>query len=270
LPAIDPLAEPSALSRNLIDAVREAGALALDMFGRELKTWTKNGTSPVCEADIAVDRLLRERLAAAAPDYGWRSEESGDDPDRLAARRVWIVDPIDGTRAYIGGIPDWSIAVALVDDDRPLLGVIFAPTEQALFMAVAGGGASLNGTAIRASEGSKLEGARVAGPRRHLEQLAAVVPGIETVPKIHSLALRLARVAQGALDVAFAGRSSNDWDLAAADLLVHEAGGALTDIGGRILTYNRADPAHEALVAAGRNRHRALLGLVETRKREFA
>ena len=270
MPAIDPLAEPSALCPILIDAVREAGALALDMFGRELKTWTKHGTSPVCEADIAVDRVLRERLAAAAPEYGWRSEESGDDPARLAARRVWIVDPIDGTRAYVRGIPDWSIAVALVEEGRPVLGAIFAPAEAALFVAIAGAGASLNGTVIQASEGSKLEGARVAGPRHRLEQLAAVIPGIVTVPKIHSLALRLARVAQGALDIAFAARSSNDWDLAAADLLVHEAGGALTDIEGRVLTYNRADPGHEALVAAGRSRHRALLDLVQARKREFA
>ena len=270
MPAIDPRAEPKALSPILIDAVREAGALALDMFGRELKTWIKHGTSPVSDADIAVDRLLRARLTAAAPDYGWRSEESGDDPDRLAARRIWIVDPIDGTRAFIRGLPDWSIAAALAEQGRPILGVVFAPVQDELFAAVARQGATLNGTAIRASEGSKLEGARVAGPRRHLDRLALLVPGIQTVPKIHSLALRFARVAQGTLDVAFAGRSSNDWDLAAADLLVHEAHGALTDIEGRVLTYNRADPEHESLVAAGRMRHRALLDLVAARKREFA
>ncbi|TMJ50766.1 MAG: 3'(2'),5'-bisphosphate nucleotidase CysQ [Alphaproteobacteria bacterium] len=184
MPVIDPRAEPSALSAILVDAVREAGALALGMFGRELKTWTKNGTSPVCEADIAVDRLLRERLTAAAPDYGWRSEESGDDPARLAAKRVWIVDPIDGTRAYIRGMADWTIAAALVEAGRPVLGVIFAPPEAALYAAVAGRGARLNGTAIRASEGEKLDGARVAGPRRRLDQLAAIVPSIETVAKI--------------------------------------------------------------------------------------
>jgi len=267
LPASDP--EPSALFSSLVEAVREAGVLALDMFGRELKTWTKSGSSPVCEADIAVDRLLRERLTAAAPDYGWRSEESGDDPARLAAKRVWIVDPIDGTRAYIQGLTDWTIAAALVDTGRPVLGAIFAPAQDAMFAAAAGRGARLNGTSIRASAGAELEGVRVAGPRRHLARLVVVAPGIETVAKIHSLALRLARVAQGALDIAFASASSRDWDLAAADLLVHEAGGALTDIEGRVLTYNRADPVHEALIAAGRSRHRALLDLVEARKREF-
>jgi myo-inositol-1(or 4)-monophosphatase len=270
LPAIDPRAAPGALAEALLDAVREAGALALALFGRKLATWTKHGTSPVSEADLAVDRLLRERLTAAAPDCGWRSEESGDDPARLDAKRVWIVDPIDGTRAYLAGKTDWSIAAALVDAGRPVLGVVFAPAEPAMFVACAGRGASLNGTAIRARPGSALAGARVAGPHRRLEQLAAVVPGVAPVPKIHSLALRLARVAQGAIDVAFAARASNDWDLAAADLLVHEAGGALTDLEGRVLTYNRADPAHEALVAAGRGRHRALLDLVAARKHEFA
>ena len=270
MPAIDQQATTEAIGASLVAAVREAGALALGMFRKELKTWTKNGSSPVSEADIAVDRLLRERLTGAAPDYGWRSEESGDAPARLGEKRVWIVDPIDGTRAFIRGIPDWSIAAALVEHGRPLLGVIFAPAEGALFAATIGSGATLNGAPIHVSDGQSLDGIRVAGPRRHLDELARKVPGIEMVPKIHSLALRLARVAQAAIDVGFASGASNDWDLAAADLLVHEAGGTLTDVEGRVLTYNRTNSVHGALVAAGRSRHRALLEIVAAGKREFA
>src|SRR5260370_15085862 len=112
------------------------------MFGREIKTWTKNGGPPVCEADIAGDRLLRERLSAAAPNYGWRSEESGDDPARLAAQRVWIVDPIDGTRAYIRGGADWTIAAALVEAGRPGVGVVFSPAEAGVVSARCVGGPS--------------------------------------------------------------------------------------------------------------------------------
>src|SRR5258708_4006715 len=134
------------------------------MFGRELKTWTKNGGSPVCEADIAVDRLLRERLAAAAPNYGWRSEESGDDPARLAAQRVWIVDPIDGTRAYIRGGADWTIAAALVEAGRPVLGVIFAPAEAALFAAVARRGRGVKGSGVPGGGGGKVQGGGRARP----------------------------------------------------------------------------------------------------------
>ena len=139
-----------------------------------------------------------------------------------------------------------------------------------LFVAVAGRGATRNGAPISVSGGSGLDRARVAGPRHHLERLAGLVPGIRPVPKIHSLALRLARVAQGALDAAIASRSAHDWDLAAADLLVHEAGGALTALEGERPRYNRADPVHGSLIAAGCARHASLVDLLRGRRREFA
>ena len=109
-------------AEGLAAAVREAGQLALSLFGKPIKTWTKGPSqSPVTEADIAADNLLRERLSAIAPDIAWLSEESADDPARLQARRVWVVDPIDGTRAFMGGLPEWSVSVALVEDGRPIL-----------------------------------------------------------------------------------------------------------------------------------------------------
>ena len=132
MPATDPSSDLPALSAILVDAVREAGAAALASFRRPLKRWTKHGASPVCEADIAVDALLRERLHAAAPDYGWLSEEGVDDLARLTAKRIWVVDPIDGTRAYIDGIGDWAVAAALVENGRPIVGVIFAPDHEAV------------------------------------------------------------------------------------------------------------------------------------------
>ena len=254
----------------LESTVREAGALALSKFGAPLRNWTKGKDSPVCEADIAVNDLLRERLMGAMPDYGWLSEESADDPRRLAARRVWVVDPIDGTRGFIAGRSDWAVSAALVEDGRPVAAALFAPATDEMFRAVAGEGATRNGQPIRAKAGATLAGARVAGPPRRLEHLAAIAPGIETVPKIFSLALRLAAVATGALDVALAGPNSHDWDLAAADLLVHEAGGALTSIRGEPPTYNEPRPVHRALFAAGRDRHRALLELVRDRQTDFA
>jgi len=254
----------------LESTVREAGALALSKFGAPLRNWTKGKDSPVCEADIAVNDLLRERLMGAMPDYGWLSEESADDPRRLAARRVWVVDPIDGTRGFIAGRSDWAVSAALVEDGRPVAAALFAPATDEMFRAVAGEGATRNGQPIRAKAGATLAGARVAGPPRRLEHLAAIAPGIETVPKIFSLALRLAAVATGALDVALAGPNSHDWDLAAADLLVHEAGGALTSIRGEPPTYNEPRPVHRALFAAGRDRHRVLLELVRDRQTDFA
>jgi myo-inositol-1(or 4)-monophosphatase len=262
LPAIETLDAADAAA-NLATSVREAGALALSMFGAPLKNWTKGASSPVSEADIAVDVLLRQRLSAAAPGIGWLSEESADDPARLDARLVWIVDPIDGTRGYIAGLPDWAVSAALVKDGRPIAACLFAPVTDEFFMAVAGNGATRNGEPITVTPGAELADMRVAGPKNFLERVAAIAPPFTVVPRVHSLALRLARVAQGTIDAAIAGGSSHDWDLAAADLLVHEAGGALTPFGGGPLNYNRAVPRHGMLVAAGRDRHVALLQLLK-------
>ena len=250
-------------------AVREAGALALQMFRGQLASWIKGASSPVSEADLAVDALLRERLLAIR-DAGWLSEETEDDPARLQRAEVWVVDPIDGTRAYLAGLADWLIAAALVRAGRPLIAALYAPVSDELFLAVAGGGATLNGVPIMASTGDQLAGAKFSGAKRRLDSLAAVEPRIAAVPRIPSLALRLARVATGALDGTFAAPNSHDWDLAAADLLVHEAGGLVTTLTGESLIYNRPDPVHGALVAAGRARNELLLGLIRDRLAEFA
>jgi myo-inositol-1(or 4)-monophosphatase len=246
----------------LAAAVREAGALALHTFKVPLKSWIKGQSSPVSEADIAVDLLLRERLMGDGSGHAWLSEETEDDLARLQARSLWIVDPIDGTRSYLAGRPDWVISAALVTDGRPVIAALFAPVTDELFLAEAGAGASCNGVPIVATGGDDLRGVKVAGPKRLLKELADHHPDILPMPRVGSLALRLSRVAQGEIDVAFAGDNSHDWDLAAADLLVHEAGGALTTLAGRSLIYNRPQPVHGALVAAGRGRHDSLMALV--------
>jgi myo-inositol-1(or 4)-monophosphatase len=265
LPASDQAGALRGLSERLAAAMRDAGALALETCATPPRRWNKADGSPVTDGDIAVDRLLHQRLADAVPDCAWFSEENHDDAVRTATRRQWIIDPIDGTRAYMTGRPDWSIAAALVEDGRPILAAVCAPAEQALFLAIAGQGATRNGTGIQATTGTTLEGARATGPKPLLERISSIVPGLVAADPVYSLALRLARVAEGAVDAAFAGDSSHDWDLAAADLLVHEAGGALTMLDGRALTYNRAVPVHGALVAAGSGRHARLIELLRTR-----
>jgi myo-inositol-1(or 4)-monophosphatase len=259
---VDPADLDLALERDaLAAAVRAAGVLALEMFQRPLKTWVKEGSSPVSEADMAVDALLHERLAGGSARFGWRSEESADARAIPPAELVWVVDPIDGTRSYIAGRPDWVVSVALVAEDRPLIAALFAPVTDELFLAVRGAGATRNGAPIRVTPGSGLEAARVAGPKRLIEALAVVAPRATAMPRLGSLALRLARLAQGELDIVFAGGNSHDWDLAAADLLVHEAGGAMTSLAGRSVLYNQPAPVHGALVAAGAERHAGLVAL---------
>jgi len=261
LPAIE-VVDTESIAARLAAAVREAGTLARAMSGSPLKQWLKGAASPVSDADIAVDELLRRRLTADMPGIGWLSEESPDDPARLTVRRLWIVDPIDGTRGYLAGLPDWAVSAALVEDGRPIVSCLYAPVTEEFFMAIANAGATRNGVAMRAGTGAALTGMRVAGPRGFLEKFRALAPDFTAVPRIHSLALRLARVAQGEIDVAFAGANSHDWDLAAADLLVHEAGGALTSFGGGAVIYNRPVPRHGTLLAAGRDRQARLVELL--------
>jgi myo-inositol-1(or 4)-monophosphatase len=250
----------AALGRHVAASAREAGELALKSFRSPIKSWFKEGNSPVSEADLAVDALLRERLGATGLASGWLSEETEDDPQRLSADHVWIVDPIDGTRGFLAGLPDWTISIALAAAGRPILAALYAPATDELFLAAAGGGATRNGEPIAVTQGHALTGARAAGPDRRLGRLAPF--GIVPIPKVHSLALRIARVADGTLDLALAGGNSHDWDLAAADLLVHEAGGALTTLGGETLVYNKPIPTHGALFAAGHARHEALSELM--------
>jgi len=254
----------------LASAVREAGALALTTFRGTVKQWTKGLSSPVSEADIAVDALLHDRLARAFPSYGWLSEETEDDPRRLQAEAVWIVDPIDGTRAYLDGREDWVVSVALAVAGRPRLAALYAPVTDEFFFAEAGEGVTRNGVPIAVRPGEGLEGTKLLGPKKFLGKLAELHPSVVALPRIGSLALRLARIAHGEADITVVGGNSHDWDLAAADLLVHEAGGALTTFAGQKLIYNRADPLHGALVAAGRSRHEAFLALVRARTLAFA
>jgi len=264
-----PASDPAKLLLPLEAVMREAGSLARDIAQRPFKHWTKGPeNSPVTEGDIAVNELLLARLTQLAPDAGWVSEES--EPSDEIKPSNWVVDPIDGTRGFVAGRPDWTISVALVADGRPLLAALYAPVTDEMFLSARGGGATLNGSKMSVSAGAALDGARLAGPKRYLERLSHLEPNLQPQPRLNSLALRMARVAQGALEAAFSSGGSHDWDLAAADLLVHEAGGVMTDFAGRPLSYNRPHEVHGALVAAGSARHDALIELVRDRQAEFA
>lgn len=248
----------SNLLEPLSGAVAEAGKLALSMFRTDLRAWNKENASPVTEADLAVDAFLRERLHMIDADTGWLSEETADAPARLERRRVWIVDPIDGTRSFMNGRDDWAICAALVEDGRPVLAAIAVPATGEQFEARANHGVTRNGSPISASRRNALADAVIARPAL-LNSALEEAGNRATAPHIHSIAVRFARVASGEIDAALASRNANDWDLAAADLLVHEAGGKLTDIRGRRPVYNLAVPKHGALIASGAELHPLLV-----------
>lgn len=239
--------------------IREAALLALPFFRQGERTtariWNKSGGSPVTEADVTVDAFLKVRLSELLPGAAWLSEETRDDPVRLAHDLVWIVDPIDGTRAFLSGDPDWSIAVALLARGEPILGHVAAPVTATLYEAVAGQGATKDGVPIRVSAHATAAGARVTGPKPMADRIERRLglggtPGeLVRLPRIPSLALRLVRVAEGLVDVGLVSSDARDWDLAGADLILREAGGTVVGLDGRAPVYNRREPIHGELIA---------------------
>ncbi|WP_349369893.1 3'(2'),5'-bisphosphate nucleotidase CysQ [Salinarimonas sp.] len=251
------------LAAALEETAREAGEIARGYFRHGEKTsariWNKAGGSPVTEADVSVDAFLKVRLSQILPEAGWLSEETRDDPARLERTLVWIVDPIDGTRAFLNGNPDWSVAIALLVEGRPTLGIVHAPALESLYDARADGGARLNGAPIAVSAPQGVGGTRVTGPKPMMDTLARRAGPISEMPKVPSLALRIARVAAGDVDAALVTANARDWDLAAADLVLAEAGGALSSLTGDAPVYNRPEPVHGALLAASRALHPRLV-----------
>ena len=247
----DPGPDLGADTELLAAAVREAGRLALGYFRNEPRVWMKAGDSPVSEADIEADRLLRGRLLGARPEYGWLSEETADSDDRLDRDRVFVIDPIDGTRAFIAGNPLWTVSAAVVEAGRPVAAALYQPATDDLMLATAGRGAWRGAHRLGASrrEGT-LAGARVSGPHGYLDRSLFQRERMDVRPSIPSLALRIAQVADGRLDLALASGRAHDWDLAAADLLVQEAGGRLSTDRGHPVRYNERVPRHPPLFAA--------------------
>ncbi len=224
---------------RLIDAVAaaaaEAGKLALDRWHTDYRRWEKAPGDPVCEIDLAVDQLLMRRLGEIDPQAGWLSEETADTDLRLARERVWVVDPIDGTRDYLRGRSGWCVSVALVERGVPVLGVLAAPARGETWLAAAGAGATRNGVGLRASLRPELPGARV--PADTLPRIDAdLVP----VPRPNSIALRIAMVAADEADLCASLRWGHEWDIAAAALIAEEAGATVTDAFGVPIRYNSA------------------------------
>jgi myo-inositol-1(or 4)-monophosphatase len=247
----------------LCAAVRDAGALALSYFQTDVKQWDKGDDDPVSEADHAVNDLLHERLQGMRPNYGWLSEETDDDPARLECDFVWVVDPIDGTRAFLKGKPHFTICVALVYQGEPICAAVFNPATDEFFEAVAEQGARLNGQQISPSNTANIPNCRMAafGPMFKHKAWPEPWPAMEIVDR-NSVAYRIVLVANGFVDACMALNSKNDWDLAAADLIVREAGGRMTTHDGRRFVYNKSFTKHRSLLAAGPRLYRALFDKV--------
>jgi len=245
---------------NLLeDTVREAGNIARSFYGGDYKQWNKEGGSPVTEADLAVNKYLCDALTGARPAYGWLSEENTDDPARLTRRDVFIIDPIDGTVAFLKNRPHFTICAAVVRDGRPCCGVVYNPISDEMYAARTGAGAHRNGEPIHVGARDALEGAAILGDRTQFT--SAPWPPMH-VQNRNSVAYRLALVADGSADLSVSLTPKRDWDLAAADVILHEAGGVLTDAQGATLIYNRPVTKQASLVAANPALHSKVIALL--------
>ncbi len=254
--------------RLIVEAVEAAGQIALNYFRRDPEVWDKgSGLGPVTEADFAVDAALRDRLRAARPDYGWLSEESADTPDRLLRDSVFIVDPIDGTRAFIEGGRDFSVVVAVVRRGRVGAGVVHMPAREKTYAATDGGGALFNGRRILANRSASLAGARVLASRTQIEH----GPWRVCPPPVQrhfrsSLAYRLCLVAEGRFDAVLTFRDCWEWDVAAADLICREAGAKVTGQSGLAHAYNNREPRVPGIVAAPGPLHESFMAQLRTQR----
>jgi myo-inositol-1(or 4)-monophosphatase len=238
----------------LIGAAEEAGRIARRFWRKKPETWAKPGEAgPVTEADLAIDAMLKAELCAARPDYGWLSEETPDDPVRLAHDRCFIIDPIDGTRAFIEGDTSFAHALAVAECGRVIAGVVYLPEKDALYAATVDGAATLNGRAISATSPARTEGATVLTSSATMAPQnwkGAVPPPVQRVFRA-SFAWRLCLVAEGRFDAALTLRPSWEWDIAAGDLIARRAGATVSDRTGAALVFNRPDPRADGVIAAG-------------------
>jgi myo-inositol-1(or 4)-monophosphatase len=255
----------------VVAAVTGAADQAMALWSRDgakVAQWEKRKGQPVCDADIAIDEQLKTSLAAIDPDAAWLSEETADTRKRLKAERLWVVDPIDGTRDYLRGRTGWAVSVALVEQGEVVLGVLAAPARGETWLAERGAGATRNGVRLVASQRTSFTGARVPA-----DQLSQMDSDLYAVAKPNSIALRMAMVAADEADLMATVRWGNEWDIAAASLIAREAGATVTDALGRPLRFNRQNPTalgvlccapaiHAAAVERLAGRARAVLRVV--------
>ncbi|TXC71658.1 3'(2'),5'-bisphosphate nucleotidase CysQ [Sphingomonas ginsenosidivorax] len=242
--------------RAILDAVAriaaEAGQMALARFDTDFRRWEKTPGSPVCEVDLDVDAMLKAQLSALLPDAGWLSEETADNPDRLARDRVWVVDPIDGTRDYIRARPGWCVSVALIERGVVTIGVLDAPSRGERWRAALGQGATRNGLALRAGDRTQFAGSRVPS-----DALPKADRDLTAIHKPNSIALRIAMVAADEADLVATLRWGNEWDIAAAALIASEAGAAVSDAFGGALAFNKPRPEAFGVLASAPGIHAA-------------
>jgi myo-inositol-1(or 4)-monophosphatase len=255
---------PLARERDVaVAAAREAGAIVRRYYESGVRVAEKGPDDPVTRADLEANAAIRARVAAAFRDDGWLSEETADSPERLGRRRVWVVDPLDGTKEFIQHIPEFCVCVALVEAGRPIVGVEYNPAADRLYAAVRGEGTTVNGVRARVSRTAHVPDAVVLASRSE-DKRGEWDPfkGRVRVQLTGSVAFKLAELASGAGDATFTLTPKNEWDICAGTLLVEEAGGRVTDLAGAPLAFNQPRTLRPGMIASNGALHEGLLALI--------
>lgn len=231
-------------------AAREAGAIIMALFKGKFDVQQKGKNNPVTTADIEANRKIREIIQERFPGDGWLSEEDNDDSRRLKSSRVWVVDPIDGTKEFIEGVPQFAVSIGFVVNGRPKVAVVYNPAEERFYRAAEGQGASLNGKPIRVTPRQEIQGALLLVSRSEPQRKFQVFVDLCQVKPVGSIAFRLAQVAGGDGDGTLTFRTIHEWDICAGALIVEESGGKVVDGGGKQLMFNRREIRHRGIVAA--------------------
>lgn len=256
---------------NLQDIVYQAGQIGLSYFGKNVKNWHKTDDTPITEADLAVNDFLDQNLKTLMPEFGWLSEETTDNLARQDKQFIWVVDPIDGTKAFIKGLPEWVVSVAVVENNRPILGLIYDPLAKLLYFAAQGQGAQVininNGQFSRAkpiapTSKNSVHEANILAYKYHFDRMAKrsdyIWPDMQ-YDIVNSMAMRVALVASGKFDAMVSFTHKSEWDIAAADIIIHEAGGLISDGFGNPLSYNKTTTELPHMVAAGADLHKTII-----------
>jgi myo-inositol-1(or 4)-monophosphatase len=231
-------------------AAKVAGAAIMGLFKGKYDVQEKSKNNPVTTADLEANRLIQEIVRKAFPLDGWLSEEDRDGAERLQGSRVWVIDPIDGTKEFIEGVPQFAVSIAFVEAARPKAAVVYNPARERLYKAAAGGGAFLNDQPIRVTPREVIDGARLLVSRSEPQRKFQVFVDRCEIKPVGSIAYRLAKVAAGDGDGTLTFRSIHEWDICAGVLMVEEAGGKVVDGNGRDLLFNQREPRHRGVVAA--------------------
>lgn len=251
----------------LLDVCREAGDLAMGYFGGALNVWIKEGNSPVSEADFAVDRFLKEKLLKSRPNYGWISEETKDDREQNIYERYFVVDPIDGTRGFLSGNTYWCISIAIIENGRPIVGVVQCPAQREIYAAVTCGGATLNGVEIPLLPSQINRKYKVSIDKSLAQKLPDDFRNqVSFYPYIPSLAYRIVLISQDEIDIVLVRSNCHAWDIAAADLILQECGGSLLSLDASFISYGIESYQYGLLIAGKNNCCQNMIDIVRQTK----